>query len=404
MIIPKSFSFTQFKNAAFITVESIDALKNQLQFCHHEKFTGQLNLQLQSLQEMWSLYFEKGYLIWATGGVHPVRCCYRQLLQCGLISPAPKDVTKDNLWSKDEALARLMQDQLPPNDMNSIVRGLIREILFDLYRQWARFPYSKLQMKFSYADEKFQPTVSGIPADEICLQALQDWRAWQQNGLAGYSPNQAALIWDAKGLQQQILPNTYQTLAAMLNGQQTLRDIAVQSNKSVLTLTKVLIPYIEQGLIKLAEIADLPLPRAPLLSQLTQPFSGSSFSSDSLAKMPLIAYVDDHEEDGQKMYEILSQLGYSCIHIQDPLQSLPLLLEHKPDLVFLDLVMPIINGYEVCAQIRRVSKFKDIPIIILTSSDGIVDRARAKFVGSTGFLAKPIKFHRVQAVLQKYLP
>jgi CheY-like chemotaxis protein len=85
-------------------------------------------------------------------------------------------------------------------------------------------------------------------------------------------------------------------------------------------------------------------------------------------------------------------------------KALPILLEHKPDLIFLDLVMPIANGYEICAQIRRVSAFKDTPVIILTSNDGIVDRVRAKMVGSSGFLAKPIEPDKVLATLQRYLP
>ncbi|WNZ27738.1 response regulator [Leptolyngbya sp. NK1-12] len=401
MIIPKSFSFTQFQNTAFITVESITALANQLLFCSQEEFTGQLDLQFQSTQKVWSLYFKKGSLIWGAGGVHPVRRCYRQLVQCNLIPAIAPNYMKDTLWSSDEVLALLMQDQLQPNDMDAIVRGLGQEILFDLCQQWQYLPSSKLQMKFNYTQSNLQ-SAAGIPVKEVWSQSLQDWWAWQQSGLAAYSPNQAPLIWDGKGLQQQVLSSTYRTLAAMINGQQTLRDIAVQSNKTVLTLMRALISYIDQGLIRLVEIEDLQLPQAALLLRSA---SGSSLaSSNPLLKIPLIAYVDDHEEDGKQMHRILSDLGYRCIHIQDPIQTLPLLLDHKPDLIFLDLVMPIINGYEVCAQIRRISKFKDTPIIILTSSDGIVDRARAKFVGSTGFLAKPIKVDKVEAVLQKYLP
>lgn len=66
--------------------------------------------------------------------------------------------------------------------------------------------------------------------------------------------------------------------------------------------------------------------------------------------------------------------------------------------------MPIANGYEICSQIRRVSALNHIPVIILTSNDGIVDRVRAKMVGSSGFLAKPIVTEKVLKILQKYLP
>ena len=51
-------------------------------------------------------------------------------------------------------------------------------------------------------------------------------------------------------------------------------------------------------------------------------------------------------------------------------------LEYKPDIIFLDLVMPVANGYEICSQLRRVNTFRDTPIIILTSNDGVLDRLR----------------------------
>ncbi|MEM9008882.1 MAG: response regulator [Cyanobacteria bacterium P01_F01_bin.86] len=66
--------------------------------------------------------------------------------------------------------------------------------------------------------------------------------------------------------------------------------------------------------------------------------------------------------------------------------------------------MPVLNGYEVCAQIRQISMFKKTPIIIVTSSDGIVDRVRAKLVGSSDFLAKPITSEKVLATVHNYLP
>ncbi|MEO0869229.1 MAG: response regulator, partial [Cyanobacteria bacterium J06642_11] len=65
------------------------------------------------------------------------------------------------------------------------------------------------------------------------------------------------------------------------------------------------------------------------------------------------------------------------------------------------LVMPIANGYEVCAQIRRISAFKNTPVIIVTANDGLADRVRAKVVGASGFMSKPINEKRVLKVLKK---
>jgi two-component system, chemotaxis family, response regulator PixG len=103
------------------------------------------------------------------------------------------------------------------------------------------------------------------------------------------------------------------------------------------------------------------------------------------------------------MERILTEAGYGFVGIQDSIQALPTLIERKPSLIFLDLVMPVANGYEICAQIRRVSQFKDIPIVILTSNDGIIDRVRAKMVGSSGFLAKPVDADKVLAIARRCL-
>ncbi|NJK63762.1 MAG: response regulator, partial [Synechococcaceae cyanobacterium SM2_3_1] len=70
----------------------------------------------------------------------------------------------------------------------------------------------------------------------------------------------------------------------------------------------------------------------------------------------------------------------------------------------LDLMMPVVNGYEICAQIRRVSGLKSVPVVILTSNDGVVDRVRAKMVDSTDFLAKPVDPKKLLETMQRHLP
>ena len=116
-----------------------------------------------------------------------------------------------------------------------------------------------------------------------------------------------------------------------------------------------------------------------------------------------VVYVDDSPLDSQAMAKIVEGAGYGYNNISEPLKALPLLLEIKPQLIFLDLVMPYTNGYEMCSQIRRTSVFRSTPIIIVTNNDGIIDRVRARFVGASGFFSKPVKEERVVKVLRKYL-
>lgn len=125
--------------------------------------------------------------------------------------------------------------------------------------------------------------------------------------------------------------------------------------------------------------------------------------TQAASNAPLIIYIDDSPMDSKIMGDILQNSGFRFRNIQESTHALPLLIEHKPQLIFLDLVMPVANGYEICAQVRRVSLFKDIPIVIVTSNDTLSDRVRAKMVGASGFIAKPIQQDKVLKVVQKLL-
>ncbi|NEQ53033.1 MAG: response regulator [Leptolyngbya sp. SIO3F4] len=116
-----------------------------------------------------------------------------------------------------------------------------------------------------------------------------------------------------------------------------------------------------------------------------------------------VVYIDNNPNDSLTMGKIVDGAGYSYANISDPLQALPQLMDYNPKLIFLELVLPVANGYELCAQIRRISIFQSTPVIIITNNDRIADRVRAKIVGASGFLSKPIKAQRVLKTLIKHL-
>jgi chemotaxis family two-component system response regulator PixG len=163
---------------------------------------------------------------------------------------------------------------------------------------------------------------------------------------------------------------------------------------------------LDKDIINLIEISDLnhtvgpvtPITPAPAFPSPKVSTTPKSKLQDSLT----IAYIDDSPVDSQLMGEVLIKAGYQYLGIRDPLQALQTLLDHKPKFIFLDLVMPIANGYEICTQLRRVSIFKQTPIVIVTGNDGLVDRVRAKLAGASGFIAKPINTTVVMAVLRKH--
>jgi chemotaxis family two-component system response regulator PixG len=103
------------------------------------------------------------------------------------------------------------------------------------------------------------------------------------------------------------------------------------------------------------------------------------------------------------MKALLTAAGYQFVGVDDALRAFAILLERKPAVIFLDLVMPNANGYEICGKLRKLSYFRNTPILILTGNDGIVDRVRAKLVGASDFLSKPVDAGTVLSVIRKHL-
>jgi two-component system, chemotaxis family, response regulator PixG len=113
--------------------------------------------------------------------------------------------------------------------------------------------------------------------------------------------------------------------------------------------------------------------------------------------------VDDSPFVCDRLEQIFRGVGYQFISVMDSMKALPILIAKKPQLIFLDLVMPNANGYEICSRLRKVAAFRDTPIVILTGNDGVIDRVRAKVVGATDFLTKPVQSELVLDIAQKYL-
>jgi chemotaxis family two-component system response regulator PixG len=105
----------------------------------------------------------------------------------------------------------------------------------------------------------------------------------------------------------------------------------------------------------------------------------------------------------EKLEQILQPAGFRVLKINNPMQGVAKLAEEKPDLIFLDVVMPQTSGYNVCSFLRQSSLFRDTPIIILTSQNGLMDRTKAKLNGASDFLCKPPEAHQVLEIVKKYL-
>lgn len=391
---------------------STEKMTKLILVCSQKRFTGRLDLDFDvealKLLRSWSLEFHQGSLTSCTTSVHPQRFwCRHVSVHCPELPTY--NVGKSipgKFWDYNALTILVKKGQIQQEQMAAIVAGQIKEILFDIqqYSQQLKRHY-KIERELIYrltpedtTDPLNSPLVL-LPGLHLWQQAMHNWETWVNAGLAEYSPNLSPVVLQTEELRQRTSASAYSNFVSMADGNWSLRDLAQKLKQKLLPLTQSVVHYIHIGAIKLIEIEDFRIEerrqgeREKVITQDPPP----------IAPAPLIACIDDNQNDSQKMSNILTQASYRFINIQDPVKALLILLEQKPNLIFLDLVMPIANGYEICSQIRRISAFKDIPIIILTSNDGIVDRVRARMVGATDFLAKPIEREKVLRVAHRYL-
>jgi len=118
--------------------------------------------------------------------------------------------------------------------------------------------------------------------------------------------------------------------------------------------------------------------------------AGSQELPDSAALTGVKVMVIDDSNTIRRSAEIfLLQAGCTVILADDGFDALAKIADHEPDLIFVDIMMPRLDGYQTCALIKKNAKFHQTPVVMLSSKDGLFDRARGRMVGSDQYLTKP---------------
>jgi twitching motility two-component system response regulator PilG len=99
--------------------------------------------------------------------------------------------------------------------------------------------------------------------------------------------------------------------------------------------------------------------------------------------------IDDSNTIRKTAEIFLLQAGAQVVLAEDGFDALAKINDHQPDVVFCDILMPRLDGYQTCALIKKNAKFAATPVIMLSSKDGLFDRARGRMVGSDEYLTKP---------------
>jgi len=115
-----------------------------------------------------------------------------------------------------------------------------------------------------------------------------------------------------------------------------------------------------------------------------------------------VMVIDDSKTIRRTAENLLKKQGCEVITATDGFEALSKIAEHKPDIIFVDIMMPRLDGYQTCALIKHNRNFKDTPVIMLSSKDSIFDKARGRIVGSEQYLTKPFTKDDLIKAIQEY--
>lgn len=281
--------------------------------------------------------------------------------------------------------ALLERHILTPEQGRAILSHMVQETLFELLSLHSGSFVFKLNSALS-------PQLAPLEVGPLVVSITKQIQEWKQLHLHIQSPEQCPFIPNHDLFKASVSAATYRRLARWLDGQTSIRRLARHLNRDLLTVAKGLYPYLQKGLIQLAQ--------SPHLEATSATHRLDQFQS---SRVPRIVCVDDGLTVRQAVEQILDTQGYEATSIGNPLRALGLLFQLQPDLILCDIAMPELEGYELCAMLRNSKAFCQTPIVMLTGKDGFLDRIRARMAGATDYLTKPFGPSELLTLVEKYV-
>ena len=125
--------------------------------------------------------------------------------------------------------------------------------------------------------------------------------------------------------------------------------------------------------------------------------------SDAAPGSIKVLVIDDSNTILRSAEMFLRQAGFEVILAEDGFDALAKIRDHQPKVIFVDIMMPRLDGYQTCALIKQNPKLKSTPVIMLSSKDGVFDRARGRLAGSDRYLTKPFTKEALIDTVNQYL-
>lgn len=113
--------------------------------------------------------------------------------------------------------------------------------------------------------------------------------------------------------------------------------------------------------------------------------------------------IDDSNTIRRTTEALLQKAGYTVFTAADGFEAMSMIADHRPDIIFVDIMMPRLDGYQTCSLIKNNRQFKNTPVIMLSSKDGLFDRARGRIAGSEEHVNKPFTQQDLISVINKHV-
>jgi len=117
-----------------------------------------------------------------------------------------------------------------------------------------------------------------------------------------------------------------------------------------------------------------------------------------------VMVIDDSKTIRRTAETLLQKEGFEVITATDGFDALAKIADHKPAIIFVDIMMPRLDGYQTCALIKNNKSFKATPVVMLSSKDGLFDKAKGRIVGSDQYLTKPFSREELLGAIRQLVP
>ena len=326
----------------------------------------------------WRIYLGNGRIHYAGSGMG---CAERVNYLFGRYLPNRKSTLPPEINDDYQYLCNLWQTgQFSFQEIRAVLAKFTQEALIDVLSQNKAFCYFEHTVGLEHL-------LLYLNLKKIMLPVENKVRLWWQLRSHIASPFQRPLVSDRPKLMELIkveseeLNPSLRHLTHFLDDQVCLYELASQMEMNTLKLAILLDPLIQDGAIAMG-----------------------SYVLPAKDNRPIVACIDDSPSIQRVVKFTLESSGYRVISIKESLKALTSLLNPKPDLILMDINMPDIDGYQLCSLCRKSSTLNNIPIVMLTGRDGILDRVKAKMVGAVGYISKPFLPQELVKIVSTYLP